>query len=77
VLFPLSPDLVAVGTFDGRAGTEVANESLVQTINLQVAMYCDRQVFAPHDRFAVTAANARGFVQGADLLKVLTGRNSD
>ena len=68
VLFPISSDLLAMGSFEGQSGSAHANRKDVAAFNLALAMHCDSTVFASTDRFNVADRDGDGFTFGADVL---------
>ena len=69
VLFPLTKNLVLIGTFDGESGYQDASPMLVAASNSRVANYCSRQIYSPKRAF--TALNHQmQIINGADFLKL-------
>lgn len=76
VMFPICPRLLAYGTFDGREGITQIDRRLVAKANLTMLQYCDRRIFAPHDRFEVNSLGKTPYVAGADVLNIVLDRVS-
>ncbi len=68
VLFPLSADLMAMGSFEGQSGTGQADRKDVAAFNHALAMHCDFMLFARTDRFVVADRYGEGFATGAEVL---------
>jgi hypothetical protein len=68
VLFPLTTDLLAMGSFEGRSGTVHADRNHIADVNLALATHCDSSIFARTDRFIVADRSGDGYTTGADVL---------
>jgi hypothetical protein len=68
ILFPLSSDLIAMGSFEGQSGTGHADRKDVAAFNHALAMHCDFMLFARTDRFVVADRYGEGFATGAEVL---------
>lgn len=68
VVFPLTKNLVLIGTFDGHNGYEIARPKLVAAANGRIAAYCSRQIYSPKRGFP-TLDSQMQIVDGAELLK--------
>lgn len=68
VLFPLSADLLAMGSFEGQSGTTQADRKDVAAFNEALATSCDFMLFARTDRFVVADRYGDGYTTGAEVL---------
>lgn len=67
VVLPVNSSLLAMGTFEGREGVFDAPREYVASMNLAVALRCDRLVFARSASFETTDVNGTITV-GPDLI---------
>lgn len=68
VVFPVTRELLAIGTFEGDGGVQTLTRNQVAYFNTIVMNFADRQVYAPNGRFYF-APNGLGapLVQGGDV----------
>jgi hypothetical protein len=71
VIFPLTPELLTIGHFYPQP-TISGTQRFVCRANMLVVVGAGQRVFAPHNRFRVEAANDAGFVNGAEVLPLIT-----
>lgn len=70
VLFPLSPQLLAVGTLGGREGITRVSREVVAKANCTMIQHCDKLLFSPHQHFEVRVPGAKEYLVGAQVLDV-------
>lgn len=66
VLFPITRDLAAWGTFEGEDQVVTLSHEGVAAMNGCVIRHAERQVYAADDKFLVNAT-AGGFMQGSEV----------
>lgn len=66
VLFPISRDLAAVGTFEGENQVVRLSREGVAAMNDFVIRHAERQVYAADDKFLVNSADG-GFMRGSEV----------
>lgn len=69
VLFPLTKNLVLIGTFDGDSVYQKASPLLVAASNSRVANYCSRQIYSSKRSFTALSPQME-IINGPDLLKM-------
>jgi hypothetical protein len=68
VIFPISPELGLVGSFEGIDSEQEADVFSVGSINSIVVGSAERQIYAPNNGFICFRGLPDGFIRGADLL---------
>lgn len=71
VLFPVTRDLVAIGTFEKGGGVTTINADQMALINGQVMHFARRQVFAASDKANVKLKTEGPTYHGADISRFL------
>lgn len=68
VLFPLTKNLLLIGTFDGEDGYQDASHLLIAASNSRVANSCSRQIYSTKRAFSALN-HKKQIIDGADFLK--------
>ncbi len=76
VLFPVSRDLLAVGTFEGEGGVRTLPREFVAYFNALLMGYADKQVFAADDRFFFSQGPGKPLRRGGDLPRLVQARKA-
>jgi hypothetical protein len=70
LVFPVCRRLVVIGSFEGEGGRKLATESFVERINMHIASFASRHVFASGNEVRF-AAGEKGTVAGAEVFDVI------
>jgi hypothetical protein len=76
VIFPISSELLVVGTFEGTAGTREVTQTQAAYLNAVLCGHSGRHIFAPNDEFSVMFGPGTNLVRGCDLPAFLRARSS-
>lgn len=69
-VFPVCRRLVVIGSFEGEGGEIVATDSFVERINMHIALFADRHVFASGNDVRFAVGGEKESVAGTELLDV-------
>ncbi|MCB5410524.1 DUF4238 domain-containing protein [Pseudogemmobacter sp. CC-YST710] len=73
VIFPLSPSVLLIGTFEGIPDKIDHSYEQVTKVNTHIANHSVKQIYARDDSFPIHLRD-RLFVRGADLSRLVSQR---